>query len=375
MVWRGSGYLPLSGCVTSRSHLPTDMRPLLTFALALCALCALVARESGARPLTRAQQPAASPQGTVRTDSARTAARAAASGQATKAKQGKKAKNGAKPKVGEPDSEPPYVDPPMPAPLPGSLLPGHRIVTYYGNPLSKRMGILGEIPPDAMLARLEQVAADWQKADTLTKVLPGLELVATVANDHPGPSGLYRTRMRDTLIERVIGWAERKKWLVILDIQVGNGSVKDEVDRLLPFLDKPFVHLALDPEFDLPKGIVPGKKIGTTDAADINIALKTIGDYVTLKKLPPKILLVHRFTGPMVTRYKQITLDPRVQLVIVMDGFGSPSLKAGSYKRHIRREPVQYAGFKLFYKNDKPLMSPKDVLGRLVPKPYVIIYQ
>ena len=113
----------------------------------------------------------------------------------------------------------------------------------------------------------------------------------------------------------------------------------------------------------------------STDASDINIALKTIGDYVTLKKLPPKILLVHRFTGPMVTRYKQITLDPRVQLVIVMDGFGSPSLKAGSYKRHIRREPVQYAGFKLFYKNDKPLMTPKDVLGRLVPKPYVIIYQ
>ena len=282
---------------------------------------------------------------------------------------------GVNPKTAEPENEKPYVDPPMPALLPGSLLPAHRIVTYYGNPLSKRMGILGEIPADAMMTRLQKVADDWQKADTLTKVLPGLELVATVANDHPGPSGLYRTRMRDTLIERVIGWAERKQWLVILDIQVGHGSVKDEVDRLLPFLDKPFVHLALDPEFDLPKGVVPGTKIGTTDAADINIALKTIGDYVTLKKLPPKILLVHRFTGPMVTRYKQISLDPRVQLVIVMDGFGPPALKEGSYRRHIRREPVQYAGFKLFYKNDKPLMTPREVLGKLVPKPYVIIYQ
>ena len=287
----------------------------------------------------------------------------------------KGAKKGAKAKAAEPDSQPPYVDPPMPAALPGSLLPRHRIVTYYGNPLSKRMGILGEIPSDQMMARLEKVAGEWQKADTLTKILPGLELVATVANDHPGPSGLYRTRMRDTLIERVIGWAERKNWVVILDIQVGHGSVKAEVERLLPFLDKPFVHLALDPEFDLPAGVVPGTKIGTTDATDINVALKTIGDYVTLKKLPPKILLVHRFTGPMLTRYKQVTLDPRVQLVIVMDGFGSPSLKEGSYKRHIRREPVQYAGFKLFYKNDKPLMTPGEVLRRLVPKPYVIIYQ
>ncbi|MEO5902929.1 MAG: hypothetical protein ABIQ55_02840, partial [Gemmatimonadaceae bacterium] len=34
------------------------------------------------------------------------------------------------------------------APLPGSILPGKRIVAYYGNPLSKKMGILGELPPD-----------------------------------------------------------------------------------------------------------------------------------------------------------------------------------------------------------------------------------
>ncbi len=302
-------------------------------------------------------------------------------GAVAKAKGG--AKRGAKkrpakpkgPRAAEPDTEPPYVQPPMPAALPGSLLPGHRIVTYYGNPLSKRMGILGEIEVDAMIARLERTAADWQAADSTTKVLPGLELVATVASDQPGPSGLYRTRMRDTLIERVIGWAERKKWQVILDIQVGNGDVKAEVERLLPFLDKPYVHLALDPEFDLPKGIVPGKKIGSTDASDINLALQLIGDYVTARKLPPKILLVHRFTGPMVTHFKQIKLDPRVQLVMVMDGFGSPPLKIGSYQRHIRREPVQYAGFKLFYKNDKPIMSPSEVLRKLVPIPYVIIYQ
>src|SRR5688572_27508275 len=31
-------------------------------------------------------------------------------------------------------------------PLPGSILPASRIVAFYGNPLSKRMGILGAIP-------------------------------------------------------------------------------------------------------------------------------------------------------------------------------------------------------------------------------------
>lgn len=270
--------------------------------------------------------------------------------------------------------EPPFVQPPMPAPLPGSLLPSHRIVTYYGNPLSRRMGILGEIPVDEMLARLETTAAAWQQADTTSRVLPGLELVATVASNVPGPSGLYRTRMRDTLIDRVIQWADRKKWLVILDVQVGHGSVKEEVERLLPFLERPNVHLALDPEFDLPKGVVPGTKIGSTDAADVNVAIGMLGALVTAKQLAPKVLIVHRFTKPMLTHYRDIKLDARVQVVTLMDGFGPPWMKRESFRRYIRREPVQYAGFKLFYKNDKPLMSPADVL-KLVPIPWVIIYQ
>src|SRR5437762_1197523 len=41
-----------------------------------------------------------------------------------------------------------------PPPLPGSILPAHRIVAFYGNPLSKKMGILGELPPDQMLAQI-----------------------------------------------------------------------------------------------------------------------------------------------------------------------------------------------------------------------------
>ena len=47
-----------------------------------------------------------------------------------------------------------------PTPLPGAILPARRIVAYYGNPLSKKMGILGELPPDQMLARLDQVVAE-----------------------------------------------------------------------------------------------------------------------------------------------------------------------------------------------------------------------
>lgn len=268
----------------------------------------------------------------------------------------------------------PYLAPATALPRRDALLPWTRVVTYYGNPLSKRMGILGELPPEQMMAGLEREAAAWRKADPLTRVRPGLELVATVAADSPGPSGLYRTRMPDVLISKVIGWARSKGWITILDVQVGHASVKDEVERLRPFLEAPDVHLALDPEFDMPPGIVPGKRIGTMDARDINIASALLISMIEKKRLPPKLLLVHRFTEGMVTNHSAVRLDPRVQVVMLMDGYGTPAFKRTAYRVAIRHEPVQFAGIKLFYKNDKPLMTPREAL-QLQPGPSVIIYQ
>ncbi len=253
-------------------------------------------------------------------------------------------------------------------------LPGCRIVSYYGNPLSKRMGILGEIPVDEMLERLEAQAEEWRRADPATPVLPALELVATVASTDPGPSGLYRNRMPDALIEKVVGWAARRDWLVILDVQVGHSTVRAEVERLEPFLSRPHVHLALDPEFDMPRGVNPGRRIGSSDGEDVNVASILLSTIAARGSLPPKLLLVHRFTMPMLKRRERIRLDPRVNIVVVMDGFGAPALKRKVYRLTVTNEPVQHAGFKLFYKNDKPLMTPEEIL-RLEPKPFVIIYQ
>ena len=53
---------------------------------------------------------------------------------------------------------------------------------------------------------------------------------------------------------------------------------------------------------------------------------------------------------------------------------GGPWDKEKAYKLFIVPEPVQYAGFKLFYKNDKPMMSPERVL-ELWPSPVYIQYQ
>jgi hypothetical protein len=124
----------------------------------------------------------------------------------------------------------------------------------------------------------------------------------------------------------------------------------------------------------MPAGQKPGERIGAMDAAAINSAMRTLEQLVERQNLPPKLLVVHRFTEEMVTGYHQIKADPRVQVVMVMDGFGSPPIKTRQYDDLIVGQRVQYTGFKLFYKHDEPLMTPEQVL-LLDPPPDLIVYQ
>jgi hypothetical protein len=263
-------------------------------------------------------------------------------------------------------------------PLPGSILPGKRIVAFYGNPLSKKMGILGELPPDQMLARFDKTVADWAKADPTHPVQPALHLIAVVAQGAPGRDGKYRLRMTDSLIDMVSQWAAKKNALLFLDVQVGQSTVQEELPRLIPFLKRPNVMLGIDPEFSMKSGAKPGSKIGTMSAADVNYAIGLLSDVVKQNNLPPKVLVVHRFTRNMLTNAKQIKLDPRVQVVINMDGWGQPWLKYDSYRAYVEAEPVQFTGFKLFFHNDTkkgdPILTPGEVL-LLNPKPLYIQYQ
>jgi len=262
--------------------------------------------------------------------------------------------------------------------LPAAILPTKRIVAYYGNPLSKRMGILGELPPDQMLARLDKEVAAWTKADPTHPVQPALHLIAVVAQGSPGRDGKYRLRMTDSLINMVYDWAQKKNAILFLDVQVGMSTVQEELPRLVPFLQKPNVMLGIDPEFSMKSGDKPGTKIGTMSSADVNYAINLLSGLVKQYNLPPKVLIVHRFTRKMLTDSKGIKLDPRVQVVINMDGWGQPWLKYDSYRAYVEAEPVQFTGFKLFYHNDTkkgdPLLTPPEVL-MLNPKPLYIQYQ
>lgn len=266
-----------------------------------------------------------------------------------------------------------------PDPLPGSILPHRRIVAYYGNPQSKRMGVLGEYPKEEMLQRLKKEVARWEKADPSVPVQPALHLVAVVAQGEPGKAGLYRMIMPDAIVNKVYDWAKEAKALLFIDIQTGHSDIRSILPRFEWLLKNPDVHLGIDPEFNMIKsGRKPGTKIGTYDAADVNYASGYLQDLVKKYHLPPKVLVVHRFTRNMVTNSRKIVLRPEVQIVMNMDGWGPPWLKRDSYRDYIIAEPVQYTGFKLFYHNDTkkgdPLMTPEDLL-RLVPKPIYVQYQ
>jgi len=261
----------------------------------------------------------------------------------------------------------------------GPILPFNRIVAYYGNFYSTGMGVLGEYPVPQMLAMLASTTAEWQAADPSTPVIPAIDYIAVTAQGSAGSDGMYRARMPADQVEKALGLANQVHGLLILDIQVGLSNVQTEIPLLKTYLEQPNVEIAIDPEFSMKDGAPPGTEIGTFDASDINWVANYMASIVTEYNLPPKVLIVHRFTEDMVTNTKKITPLPQVQIVMDMDGWGFPAKKVNTYEQVIEPEPVQFTGFKLFYKADlQPpadrLMTPAEVLS-LTPAPSFIQYQ
>lgn len=268
----------------------------------------------------------------------------------------------------------------QPYPLDGAILPFKRIVVYYGNLHSKKMGALGEYAPKEMWQRLKAEVKRWEKADPSTPVQVGLHYIAAVASGTPGKDGKYINRMGNKQIDSVLKIAKMNpNTIVFLDLQVALSNIKAEIPHIAKYLELPNVHLGIDPEFSMKDGSLPGRKIGTYDAADINYVSQYLADVVKKHNLPPKVFVVHRFTRKMVTNYQQIKLRPEVQIVMHMDGWGEPDLKYGTYRHFIYGEPVQFTGFKLFYKNDLKkaphrMLTPEELV-KLKPAPIYIQYQ
>jgi hypothetical protein len=260
-----------------------------------------------------------------------------------------------------------------------AILPFHRIVAYYGNFYSKQMGVLGEYSESEVLAKLASTSAAWAAADPATPVIPAIQYIAVVAQGSAGKDGMWRLRMPDDQIDKALAMARSLHGLLFLDVQVGKSTLQAELPELVKYLSMPDVELGIDPEFSMKYGNAPGTVIGTFDAKDINYAANYLAELVRANHLPPKVLVVHRFTEDMVTHAANITPLPEVEIVMNMDGWGSQAKKIGTYTYVVAPQPVEFTGLKLFYHADlKPpstgMLTMKQVLD-LTPAPIYIQYQ
>lgn len=253
-----------------------------------------------------------------------------------------------------------------------TLLPGHLLVGYYGAPQDTELGALGIGTPAEASAKLKKQASAYERK---RPILPFLELIAVVANADPGLDGKYRSRQPRTVIDDYLEQARADDSLLVLDIQPGASSFPEEVDRLERYLREPDVGLALDPEWHVPPGVAPGQEIGSVSAEVVDSIAARLSKIVERNDLPQKLLIVHRFTEDMVTDPERLRPHPGVATVLNVDGFGLPAEKIVKYEA-LQAPPRSglFSGFKLFYREDTNLMSPRDVLG-LKKKPDVVIYE
>jgi hypothetical protein len=274
---------------------------------------------------------------------------------------------------------PPAAPKPFARPVPlspwvdsGSLLEKNLLVTWYGNPWSERMGILGRLEGNALADGLKRQAAAY--AASHKEVLPAYELVAIVAQPEPGRDGRYRRRESREVIDRMLRAARAAGFKLILDVQTGRSTVLDELSYLAPYLQQPDVYLALDPEFSMGTDGVPGKRIGQMHADEVNDAIGVLEYVQARERLPRKVLIVHQFTTGMLPDKERIWSSSALDIVLAADGFGPPALKRHTYSMVLRQHSLAYSGFKLFYIQDTNLLDPAQVLA-LTPPPAVIIYQ
>ena len=253
------------------------------------------------------------------------------------------------------------------------LLENGLLLTWYGNPWSERMGILGRLQDGALAAGLKRQAAEYA-AVTKKKVVPAYELVAVIAQPLPGADGQYRRRESRHVIDRMLREARAAGFKLVLDVQTGHSTVLSELSYLAPYLQEPDVYLALDPEFSMGAGGVPGARIGTMRADDVNDEIAVLEYLQERFQLPPKVLIVHQFTMQMLPDKEKIWSSDALDLVLVADGFGPPALKRNTYSMVLRQHPLAFSGFKLFYIQDTDLLKPPQVLA-LTPSPSVVIYQ
>jgi hypothetical protein len=256
------------------------------------------------------------------------------------------------------------------------MFPRYRLVGFSGFPGSPALGRLGVGDLHARAAEIEDLAARYARGRV---GLPVFELIAVVVQQYPGRDGRFRVRVDDDVIADHLTAARRHRALLLLNVQPGRSTFDEEVAALGRWLREPDVGLALDPEWAIGPGQIPGRVFGRTTGAELDHVAERVSRIVREHDLPEKALVVHQLAPGIVTGWEQLQDRPGVAVIKSVDGIGTPAQKTATWRRLTRPLPgTVHPGFKVFFAEDRAggstLMTPSQVLG-LQPTPEYVLYE
>ena len=256
-----------------------------------------------------------------------------------------------------------------------TVFPRYRLVGYAGLTGASTLGRLGTGPLDE---RVDEIEKRYSAYGAGRQVLPIVEVIATIVSNGPGRGGRWRTRISDDRIERYLEAARRYRAILLLDIQPGRSDFLTEVKAYERWLEQPDVGVALDPEWAMGSGQVPGRVFGHTTGAELNEVSEYLSGIVQAHRLPEKIMVYHQLARPIVLQESGLKAHPGVVVVKSVDGIGAMAAKIATYRAVNKTTPsFVHPGFKLFYTEDAAhgrLMTPKQVLA-LNPRPDYVLYE
>ena len=263
--------------------------------------------------------------------------------------------------------------------LPGGgqlLFPGRRFVALYGTPGAPVLGVLGEQPVQEAIARAEQMAATYQGLSD-RPVVAMHEIIATVAAADAGPDGNYSNEIPAEKLRPWVEAAGAAGLYVVLDLQPGRTDFLTQARQYASLLELPYVGLALDPEWRLGPDQRHLVQIGSVDVAEINSVVSWLAELTREAALPQKLLVLHQFRASMIQNRAGLdTTHPELALLLHVDGLGSQPDKQATWSALHRDAPAGVAwGWKNFYDEDRPMLTPAETMTRVSPIPELITYQ
>jgi len=257
--------------------------------------------------------------------------------------------------------------------LQSSLLLNNYILSFYGHPLSRGMGVIGRYPKPVLLNQLNTLAAEYREIGGKNIIKAFHIIYGTV---HPDAS---IGTISHSLLREWIEFALENDMLIFIDHQMGRYTPEESLRRMLPWLRYPNVHLAIDPEW---RTLRPLIEIGHVTADELNQLQGIMEDYLIENNLPgERFLVVHQFNRVMIRNRENVRTNfSRVRLIHNAAGIGTPQMKRDLYEFTTRATNMPINGFKLWFDfgfvghTDNPLMTPREVFG-LHPRPYLVMYQ